>query len=821
MAVVVLVAMPQTIQAQVAVKAQNITGYLDGLHPTLSPRLYGWTADQNNQQKQLQVQIWYGPTEKLTDAKLAGTVTANLNSDDLLKNRGIAGNHRFVWPIPSTFAGTTHYWFAYAVQDNNKKVALLESPIKISIPGTAFQTTFTTPTAKTIATIGQPFPVTWKYLAGTPGTMKIGFTDADGALFPEVTVRYLAGKATINLNGCAPLATSETSNCRAIRSRISSGLPFLVEGTYTPLNSSLTKIKSAAFKAAYPAGAKANCFVNGNYVKHGESKTFYSAVSTTTASCNVLAQVRSCLNGVMTGDIKYKYPACTAIVPKANCTLDGVTLADSQKRTFYSSITPATAGRCTFNAQERSCANGVLSGSPTFNKASCTETILDYNKTWAPTKQPKMFGVFKDTMFAPDTGMILRYYTDANNKVVAEYNKVQSSVQRSAFQSSTAVIGNWLGNPSLASAQTKVTTDANSIGLSVTGPSGNTALSLTANGDVTTLRARSNEQMISEFGALFFPNKNDIPALGEGSRSAKSIFLATPLFSEPIKLNDFNAIKFSVDATLKNADIKTNCVTGTSTNTRTQNCYDPKIHATQFRVAFGNVQWTDQRCSAPNPADPICKYHGQFLYFTLGLFDERNEYISGFIQDQPTGSWIYRINLKDFISGKPTKNPFKITGRRSVAQGDILAVMKKQVLAAEKLGYVPPRLEVNGVVETDEQYLDHYAFSSTNVGYENTGISDITFDIHSLKLLGTRSGLPQSPSCEITISPDSITAGQSVTLSWKTALATSFSVNTSVVRSTPATSGSVTIKPTETRGYEGTVLGINGYNKCRAVVQVK
>ena len=73
-----------TNQAHAAPATQNITGYLDGLHPTLSPRLYGWTADRNNQQKQLQVELWYGPTEKFSDAKLAGTVTAGLDSGDYL-----------------------------------------------------------------------------------------------------------------------------------------------------------------------------------------------------------------------------------------------------------------------------------------------------------------------------------------------------------------------------------------------------------------------------------------------------------------------------------------------------------------------------------------------------------------------------------------------------------------------------------------------------------------------------------------------------------------------------------------------------------------
>lgn len=808
-----------------AVVNQNITGYFDGLHPTLSPRLYGWAADQNMHQTQLQVQFWYGPTTKLADAKLAGSVKADLNSDDVKESRGISGSHRFSWSLAPSFAGTAHYWFVFAVNDQGKKVALLQSPTKISIPADAFKTIFAAPTKKSVAVIGKPFPITWNPKLGTPGNMKVDFTVTGDPLFPEVSARYLDGKTTLNLTGCVAFALSESLNCRALRSRISSGLSFFIEGEYTPLNSPLMVIKSDPFKAAYPAGANATCFVNGVYIKNGETKNFYSAASTTALSCNSLVQARTCSNGVMSGDnTKYKHAVCipTLPVPKTSCTLNGVTLNDGQKRTFYNSASPTTGGRCTFNAQERTCSKGVLSGAATYNKTACTETIMDYNQTWAPTKTPKMFGVFKDTNFAPNTGTTLRYFINQRGQVQASYDTIESSVQRSVFQSSQAVIGNWLGNPSLTSSKTKIATGTKSIALSVSGSiSGIPALSIAANGDVTSLRARSYEQMIGEFGALFFPSKEAIPELGTGSLSAKTIFLATPLFKEPIKLNDFSTIQFKVDATLKNAEIKTDCVSGNTLNRNAQKCYDPKIHATQFRVAFGNVQWTDARCSFPNPNDPVCKYHGQFLYFTLGLFDERFEYISGFLQDRPTGSWIYRINLKDFLSGKPAVNPFKIKGKRSVAQGDILALMKEQVLAAEKLGYVPPRLPVNGVLESDEQYLDHYAFSSTNVGYENSGISDITFDVHDLTLIGTRSGLSQSPSCEITITPDSIAKGQSAVLSWKTALADTFSVNNRAVAKTSATSGSVIIKPTESMGYEGLVTGPHGYNKCRTVVQVK
>jgi hypothetical protein len=119
---------------------QNITGYLDGLQPQ-KPQLYGWVADTNNQSKALKVEISYGSTNTYTNVTIATTTTANLSSPDVVTVAGIAGKHRFLWNIPKTFAGTSHYWFAHAIKDDGTKVPLLTSPKKISLPATIFPET--------------------------------------------------------------------------------------------------------------------------------------------------------------------------------------------------------------------------------------------------------------------------------------------------------------------------------------------------------------------------------------------------------------------------------------------------------------------------------------------------------------------------------------------------------------------------------------------------------------------------------------------------------------------------------------------------------
>lgn len=59
----------------------------------------------------------------------------------------------------------------------------------------------------------------------------------------------------------------------------------------------------------------------------------------------------------------------TAPPASASCTLDGVTVAHGQSRTFYSALTHAN---CSSITQSRTCTNGTLSGSSSYQYASCT-----------------------------------------------------------------------------------------------------------------------------------------------------------------------------------------------------------------------------------------------------------------------------------------------------------------------------------------------------------------------------------------------------------------------------------------------------------------
>jgi uncharacterized repeat protein (TIGR01451 family) len=77
---------------------------------------------------------------------------------------------------------------------------------------------------------------------------------------------------------------------------------------------------------------------------------------------------------------------------------------------------------------------------------------------------------------------------------------------------------------------------------------------------------------------------------------------------------------------------------------------------------------------------------------------------------------------------------------------------------------------------------------------------------------------PTAPTCTLTANPTAITTGDSSTLSWTTANATSFAIDNSVGSVTPVASGSSSVSPITTTMYTGTAIGTGGSVQCAATV---
>jgi len=117
------------------------------------------------------------------------------------------------------------------------------------------------------------------------------------------------------------------------------------------------------------------CSIAGLTVPHGTSRVFYSQSSAPfNTSCSSHSQTRTCDNGVLLGSSQYVYPSCSTDSPSV-CTLDNVEVSHNASRTFYSASSVASTASCLTVSQLRTCVNGVLSGSDSYNKSSCSVGI--------------------------------------------------------------------------------------------------------------------------------------------------------------------------------------------------------------------------------------------------------------------------------------------------------------------------------------------------------------------------------------------------------------------------------------------------------------
>lgn len=110
----------------------------------------------------------------------------------------------------------------------------------------------------------------------------------------------------------------------------------------------------------------------------GATRNMYS-VSTVAynASCETYRQARTCNDGELSGSAAYKYGACS-VTPAKACTLDGIEYPHGTKRNFYSRKLAPSGGACTSYDQERTCTNGNWNGTATYQYAVCAVT----GKAW-------------------------------------------------------------------------------------------------------------------------------------------------------------------------------------------------------------------------------------------------------------------------------------------------------------------------------------------------------------------------------------------------------------------------------------------------------
>jgi hypothetical protein len=117
-------------------------------------------------------------------------------------------------------------------------------------------------------------------------------------------------------------------------------------------------------------GAPSSCSLPwGGILSHGSSVTAYSASSVPFGNvCSSISQTRSCNNGVLSGSSSYDSANCL-VDGASSCSLPlslgGGSLSHGSSVTAYSSPNVPFGDVCSDIDQTRSCSNGVLSGSYT------------------------------------------------------------------------------------------------------------------------------------------------------------------------------------------------------------------------------------------------------------------------------------------------------------------------------------------------------------------------------------------------------------------------------------------------------------------------
>lgn len=145
----------------------------------------------------------------------------------------------------------------------------------------------------------------------------------------------------------------------------------------------------------------ADCgLVDGVTVPHNTSETFYNSSSGTCGTpCSARDQSRFCNDGSLSGS--YTHASCSDPVCFADCTLDGVTVPHGDSRTFYSAPTgPCGPDTCADIGQSRTCTNGTLDGSSSYNNAFCSEPSC-WKESGSPPLPPPNACVSHQTTTCP------------------------------------------------------------------------------------------------------------------------------------------------------------------------------------------------------------------------------------------------------------------------------------------------------------------------------------------------------------------------------------------------------------------------------------
>lgn len=204
--------------------------------------------------------------------------------------------------------------------------------------------------------------VSWSTTVSTEGT-HIYYIKVSSAVGSDIAqVAFNAG----TIPGCALPWGGNIASGQTVNAYATTSVPFGSNCTAQARTCSYGSLSGSYTNSSCSVQAPANCTSPwGATVVNGNGVTAYAA-STVPYGSSCVAQTRSCSNGSLSGS--YTSQSCTVQAP-ASCTSPwGSTLASGSSVTAYANSSVPYGSSCA--GESRSCANGSLSGSYTYQ--SCT-----------------------------------------------------------------------------------------------------------------------------------------------------------------------------------------------------------------------------------------------------------------------------------------------------------------------------------------------------------------------------------------------------------------------------------------------------------------
>ncbi|MEK7509527.1 MAG: peptidoglycan-binding domain-containing protein [Patescibacteria group bacterium] len=138
-------------------------------------------------------------------------------------------------------------------------------------------------------------------------------------------------------------------------------------------NGTLSGSTNYQYASCGPAAGSTSCTIDGITLQTGQSRTFYKEKNVLFGqTCAPFGKTRACTNGILGGDVSYQYATCT-VAAAGSCTVGTTTVAHAQTRDFYSRTSVSYQESCATHKQSRTCTDGVISGSSSYQFPSCTQ----------------------------------------------------------------------------------------------------------------------------------------------------------------------------------------------------------------------------------------------------------------------------------------------------------------------------------------------------------------------------------------------------------------------------------------------------------------